>query len=845
MINTFIGSLGHFLVILSFVSSLIAAFAFFKAGQGHALDKQQAWLTNARVAFFTHFAATTGVIIVLFTIIYNHMFEYHYAWNHSSRHLPVYYMISCFWEGQEGSFLLWIFWQASIGLVLIKTNKKWEAPVMMVFSFVQLFLTSMILGVVIGELKIGSSPFILLRDAMPDAPIFKSNPNFVPEDGTGLNPLLQNYWMVIHPPTLFLGFAATLVPFAYAIAGLWTRNYKEWVRPALPWALFAGLTLGVGIIMGAYWAYETLNFGGYWNWDPVENAVYIPWLVLIGSIHTLIIFKKSNTALKASFILVISTFILVLYATFLVRSGILGDASVHSFTDLGLSGQLLLYLLFFTVGALVLSIVRWKEIPSTKEEVSTYSREFWIFIGVTVLCLMGFQVLIPTSFPVFNSIIELFGGISNLAPPAEPEIFYSKFQLYFAIAIALLSGTGQFFYWRKMSKEELKKVLITPLLITMVLSALAIVFSGITSPIYILTLIAGIYSIVSNGKIAISLWKSGSGKLLGGSITHIGVAMILVGVMFSSAYDRVISINTTGLLLFKDAPEESNLENVVLWNNEPRDMRPYTVTYKGERVEVRGVPGYVDKNLLKGTEDPYTALAREDILYKGQVFYAKGESVEIVSPENSYYEVEFLKSNGRSFTLFPRGQINPSMGGLIASPDLKRYADRDLYVHVSAVADPTIEREWSKTEEYKVSPEERFFINDYVAVFESVKLVNEVEDVKLNDGDLAIQAQVRIYTKYKEYLLEPIYLIRDKMVGRVSVTNNDLGIKINLIEVSPEENTFTFGVNTSQKDYIILKAIEKPWINILWIGTILLTIGFIVAINRRYTEFMKMRDKAE
>ncbi|WP_034923301.1 cytochrome c biogenesis protein CcsA, partial [Candidatus Accumulibacter vicinus] len=352
--------------------------------------------------------------------IKNHYFEYHYAYSHSDKKLPAHYLISTFWNGQEGSFLLWMFWHAVLGIVIILTNKFWEGPVMTVFSVVQAFLTSMILGVVLPglELKIGSSPFILLRDAMPD-PIFTVQPDFIPQDGAGLNPLLQNYWMVIHPPTLFLGFAATLVPFSFCMAGLWLKRYREWVRPALPWSLFAGAILGLGILMGGYWAYETLNFGGYWNWDPVENAVYVPWLILIASIHTMITYKNSETALKASIILVISVFILILYSTFLTRSGVLGDASVHSFTDLGLSGQLLLYLLFFLVAAIALAIIRWREIPTSKTEISTYSREFWIFIGATVLCLMGFQVLVPTSFPAWNQLVESFGGISNIALPGD------------------------------------------------------------------------------------------------------------------------------------------------------------------------------------------------------------------------------------------------------------------------------------------------------------------------------------------------------------------------------------------------------------------------------------------
>ncbi|MEM9859760.1 MAG: cytochrome c biogenesis protein CcsA, partial [Bacteroidota bacterium] len=322
MIHTVIGDLGHLFAIAAFITALFASFSYFKSTVEKDLSRSNAWKLNGRFFFLIHAATILCVIISLFYIIYNHLFEYHYAWNHSSKRLPVHYMISCFWEGQEGSFLLWMFWHAILGTILIFTNKFWESSIMTIFALVQAFLASMILGVVIPgiELKIGSSPFLLLRDVI-DAPIFQENPDFIPEDGTGLNPLLQNYWMVIHPPTLFLGFATTVIPFVYCIAGLWLKKYRDWVRPALPWALFSGAVLGLGILMGGYWAYETLNFGGYWNWDPVENAVYVPWLFLVAAIHVMITFRKSNTALKASIVLVITMFVLIVYSTFLTRSG--------------------------------------------------------------------------------------------------------------------------------------------------------------------------------------------------------------------------------------------------------------------------------------------------------------------------------------------------------------------------------------------------------------------------------------------------------------------------------------------------------------------------------------------
>ena len=208
MLHYLIGNLGHLFVITSFVTSLFASFSYWRATNNSDLTSQHDWIANGRFAFIIHSVAVLGIVTTLFVIIYKHYFEYHYAYAHSSLHLPGQYMISCFWEGQEGSFLLWMFWHSILGLIIMRTQQNWEAPVMSIFSVVQAFLASMILGVVIPglSLKVGSSPFILLRDAMQD-PIFTLQPGFIPKDGNGLNPLLQNYWMVIHPPTLFLGFA--------------------------------------------------------------------------------------------------------------------------------------------------------------------------------------------------------------------------------------------------------------------------------------------------------------------------------------------------------------------------------------------------------------------------------------------------------------------------------------------------------------------------------------------------------------------------------------------------------------------------------------------------------------
>lgn len=837
MFHYFIGNLGHFFVITSFVTSIVTSVCYWKATSSKDLSAAGQWIQNGRTGFMIHSVAVLGIIFSLFVIIYNHYFEYHYAYAHSSRHLPGHYMISCFWEGQEGSFLLWMFWQSVIGLILMYTQRSWEAPVMTIFSLVQAFLASMILGVLIPglSLKIGSSPFILLRDAMDD-PVFKMQPDFIPKDGNGLNPLLQNYWMVIHPPTLFLGFALTLVPFAFCMAGLWKKKYVEWIKPALPWTLAGGGILGLGILMGGYWAYETLSFGGYWNWDPVENAVYIPWLILIASLHTMMTYNNSKSALRLSVILVISTFLLILYSTFLTRSGILGDASVHSFTDLGLSGQLLLYLLFFKIAAIILIVIRWKEIPTSEKEVSTYSREFWIFLGATTLCLMGFQVLIPTSIPVYNKIVEIFGGESNLAPPSDQIEFYSKFQLWFAVAVALLSGTGQFFWWKKMDKAKLKQELLTPVMATLILFVLIISLAGVTNPVYMALALAGVYLIVSNIKVLMGVIRVNP-KISGGAIAHIGVGMMLIGMLFSAGYSKVVSLNNTGLLYTKDMGTEFNRDNLLLFVNEPRTMAGYDIEFLGERLEPTHKSGFIKTREVEPTRDPYKVVAKKDILFQGKKLYSEKDTIEI-EPENTFYEIQLRKGDKIAATLFPRIQVNPSMGGILPSPDISRGLTKDLYTHVSSTMNRESEPEWSKMEEVTVKAGQQFFVNDYVAVLEAVERVTDLGGVDLDKEDVAaVRARIRIDGEHESFYAEPVFLIRQKKdVARIDSEIGELGVKITLLNINPATEEFTLGLSGRQKDWVIIKAMEKPYINILWLGTAILMVGFSVAMTRRFRE---------
>jgi cytochrome c-type biogenesis protein CcmF len=841
MIHETIGQVGHALIIVSFVTALLATYAFYRSSQEESLVND--WRQAARTLFILHLVAVISVATTLYIIIYNHYFEYHYAFTHASKALPIAYIVSCFWEGQEGSFLLWIFWQALLGVLLMYRNPKWASPVMTVFALVQTFLTSMILGVIIPaiDLKIGSSPFLLLREAQPDLPVWSMQPNFIPKDGRGLNPLLQNYWMVIHPPTLFLGFALTLVPFAFLIAGLWKKQLTEWITPALPWSLFGAGVLGVGIMMGAYWAYETLNFGGYWNWDPVENASFVPWLVWIGAIHTMIAYRKSSSALKTSIILVITTFSLVLYSTFLNRSGILGNASVHSFTDLGLSGQLLLYLGTFLIGAIALAWFRWKDLPTDEKELGIYSREFWIFVGASVLGLSAFQLTFTTSIPVYNKIAEAFGWVSNIALPADQVEHYSKIQIWIFIGVAVLSAIGQFVWWGKIKDKNQWKALWNSVLVATLLTVLLVNLGKIFTPSYIVLLWSSLFSVYANGSI---LWFLARQKvsIAGGALSHVGLAVMLIGILFSSGYSKVVSLNRSGFAIsnkveqFTKDDNKENKENLPLWLGQGAQMQDYLVTYKGRKIALRGKPGYYNKKDFEVIEGDFHAVALRDVEADGVSIAKKGDTL-VVEPENNYYELEFKNAEGKAVSLYPRWQVNPKMGTAI-SPDIKHAFSHDIYTYVSLdprlAAEAGEEKQWSQTVNSTVMVGDTLFLNDFVAVLKEVTRKTKVEGFDLGVNDAAVQANFLVLGKNdQKFELKPIFIIKDGMVAMPAYESEETGIKIKFTTINPQTQQFSFAVNTTQQDLIIIKALEKPYINLVWIGSIMIFIGLFIATFRR------------
>jgi len=806
------GKLGHFFVVLSFASSLVAVISYFKATNARDPAEADGWRKMGRKAFILD---VIGVYACLATIIYiigTHKFEYNFAWEHSGRSMPMQYLLACIWEAQEGSFLLWNLWVCILGLILMRTAKKWESPVMTVMSFAQFCLATMIMGIYVYGQKIGFNPFILVRqtDMGQMAPIF-SQPDYLSipqmQDGQGLNPLLQNYWMTIHPPILFLGFSSTIVPFAYAVAALWKRDFGGWTKVALPWVLFSAAVLGTGIMMGGAWAYEALSFGGYWAWDPVENASLVPWLVMIAALHTMLVYNATGHSLRITHFFFITQFILILYSTFLTRSGILGDLSVHAFVESGMNVQLALFVFVFLAPAYVLFIVRYRRIPHVVKEEATSSREFWMFIGSLILFLGAMFVIIFTSLPVFNMLVSPNKKVNT----GDDQVFsYNRIMIFIAILVGLLTAITQYLKYKGTARDWLLKKIGIPTVVALALSVLVSVFGGIHYDKYgngflaaiHLAMFAALYAVIAN---ATYIWVGVHGKLkaAGGSVAHFGFGLMLVGILLSSAKKEVLSFNTTGITLnFTPESKQDPLENITLLKGTRTDMGKYWATYEGN-----------------------------DSVNKEQKI--------------TYYDIHMEKKDGsEQFDLYPnflysvKTQDQPS-----PNPDKKHYWDRDIFSYVTAT-NPVDRQDTASFRSSVLKLHDTAYYSRGYIVLDSVGVNPNNGKFHFSRKDTALVAKVTVVGRDSmRYTAYPAFYIKDNAPHFLNDTvfAQDLALRFNTI--TPDQK-FDLGIkeSTDMVPFIALKVLEFPQIALVWLGTIIMVIGFVISIlwRRRQARLAKV-----
>ena len=524
--------IGHFSVVVALVLSVLSIGASIAALRTRNPD----WVRVGRISLTLIFAL---LFIGMASLVYSFIvrdFSVAYVANNSNSKLPFFYTVSAVWGGHEGSLLLWVFILSAFSTIAVWLHWRTQPTIMPYLIAVE---SAVILGF-LSLIVFLSSPFARL---IP-----------IPPDGKDLNPLLQDPAMVMHPPMLYMGYVGFSIPFAFAMAALFSgRLGEEWIKVTQRWTIFAWLCLTTGILLGGYWAYYELGWGGYWGWDPVENASFMPWLVGTAYLHSVLVQEKRKMFKVWNLFLIIVTFSLSLIGTFLVRSGVL--TSVHTFATDPERGLYILLFIAIVIGtAFGTLILQSNKLRSQIEMDSLVSRESVFLFNNLFFLVAAATVFLGTLYPLMIETLQ--GAKVTVGPP-----YYNAVFMPIALGLLFLMGVGPYIPWRKASAANIKKNFLLPLLIGFA-SVIILLITGI----YSLYALAGGFVVAFSasaifldfGKISrlyaqreqVNVLKglvkafSANQRRYSSLITHLGALVLVVGIIASTIYqsEKVVSM---------------------------------------------------------------------------------------------------------------------------------------------------------------------------------------------------------------------------------------------------------------------------------------------------------------
>ena len=779
--------LGSIFIVIALLASFYSFYNYYRSYKGERT------LQKARIGYHAMSISVIVASVILLYLIITHQYQYDYVFSYSSSDLSFGLLLSTFFAGQQGSFLLWALFGVIIGLTLMSHSQKSgsnESTLMLGFIPTVTFILVMISPLIKDpfayiwsstsyiDTKYLSSTLLnspalknfLLNDTENQRTVLKVGEELIRAieysgiqinqlivQGKGLNPMLESFWMQIHPPILFLGFALAGVPFAYAVSSLIKNEYQKWINNALPWVIATILVLGLGIIIGGYWAYGVLGWGGYWAWDPVENSSLVPWIVSVALLHTMIIQKKSKSEnkpgsfVKTNLLLAGFTFVLVVYSTFLTRSGILSGTSVHSFSDPGtfIYNVLFGFLILFTLAIIGLVYYRRSEIePPEISDHKLFSSEIGLFYGSMLLIASAVVILFGTSAPIFGQTVEIE--------------FYTIMNLPLVILMSALIPLSLYLNWRSNDLIQFFKRTIVTVLITSLGVAIIVFLTGITEFLYVLLLFSSVFTIIANIEF---MFQSKNLKLMGGHITHLGFGVFLIGVVISA-------------LLSYEKEMELEKEQVYSFAGNSISFNGYSPIEDGKKyafdIKIKEESGFKTAKPVMYIAEYNNSLMREPYILTG---FIKDIYIEPLSfePGNSANRETVLLRKGMPHQI---GEVTVTFEKFDLPEDAMQ----------------------------KMMDGEQFDIHAIITI-------DKGEYSKQTDVILVQGVNKHVYDEKTKISFE---IVSFDVAGsiQISIDNN---------------NQFASFTN----DVLTVRISEKPFISLVWIGILVMAMGLIIVVVRR------------
>ncbi|MBU8932689.1 MAG: cytochrome c biogenesis protein CcsA [candidate division Zixibacteria bacterium] len=769
---------GQTLIVLALIANIMAGVGFVMLARGRNSIRN---ITRLFYHAFTLFTVLASVW--LYYLILSHRFVVKYVYEYTDSTLEFFYLISAFWGGQEGTYLLWVLLMALFGYIVMRHGGRFANWAMVIYSGINLFLL---------VIMVRLSPFALMDG--------------VPLEGAGLNPLLQDPWMVIHPPIMFIGYATAAIPFAIALAALIRHDYSDWVKHVFPWVAFSGLMLAAGNILGAYWAYETLGWGGYWAWDPVENSSLIPWFVSLALIHGLILERRTGALRRTNLTLTALLFLTVLYGTFLTRSGVLSDFSVHSFVDLGTNAYLVAFILCFSILTMFLLVIRFGSMKHVPLDYNFFGRQFHLMAGMLLMLFFALMVLFWSSLPLltqavgvvpraadiatYNDFALPLGIVLALMLTLTPFIRHNPLVLpswrpkvIFTIVAAAILSTGAHLWAGEM--EVVSAVVGTMVLAVLLLSALVpgllrsllpsllsfviaicvCLAMDIHKPLFVLLFATGAASVASSVVVLIPKLARNWRKA-GGATVHLGFGIMIFGILGSSAF--VTS------------------ERLVLIKGEPGEAFDVSVTYNGMANDITFPRNELLLTLQDGSNE-YEA--------RPQLYYTK------------------------------------RLNGIMKRPYIHRTLGYDLYYAPQQVTTGD-------------ENQGLYLQRDHPVTLDGMMLTFLTFDVGGHgeEGAMQVTASIEVARDNKADTIHPAVVMKMTEAGSerefvVATLPTEEQHEVLLDQIMADEGAISVNIpgltDVETTGELILDVSREPIINLVWGGTIILMIGAAIAFVRR------------
>ena len=772
------GQAGNLAIYLAFGMAILSGAAFLFT----AIGKRN--LFNFAVkAYYVQIATLLLAVAYLWFLLFGHDFSIQYVYEYSSTDLPFFYLLSSLWAGQAGTYLLWLLLSSISGLIIIYRARQYRTWAMVFYSFINIFLLVMLVTL---------SPFKPFE--------------FAASEGAGLNPLLQDFWMVIHPPVVFVAFAVAGVPFAIVLAALVRRDFSGWLNLCFPYVVITSLAFAVANVLGGYWAYKTLGWGGYWAWDPVENTSFIPWVISLGLIHGLLIEKRSGALRKSNILLTALLFILVVYGTFLTRSGVLADFSVHSFVDLGVNAVLISFLIFFVILTLaIFAFSRSAEKTGKPLNYNIFSRDFMLFVGMALLSALGLIVLFWSSLPLLTKYLS--------STPAAAEVStYNSFAFPFVVVISLFLTISPLITGSGFALNRLGMKALTAFLISLVISA-GLLLAKMVSPVMAVAIV--VYLTV----ILIYLRNSVVAPRLILSLL-MGAAGLIISLI--SGVTGVENLFFIGAAIAAAAAQVSNL--IQLFPHKPGLVGGH-LTHFGFGIMLVGI---LASSVFTTNKKVVILRGQSAMAYEHTITY-NGMSGSLTDNNNEILLT--LEKGGSKREAFPQFFQNVRGEGMMKRPYIRKYLTYDLYLSPQDI------QELAESQGLLLKKGESKMIGDFKITFIGFDI-----SPHSTSSTMSVGAKLEVEYGGKKEFVTPRMVSDTAGIGKGLISpptglfsGTDYRIVLERVFAGQGEVILSIPglAEAGPPDQLILDVSVKPAINLLWLGSLIVFAGLILSVSRR------------